>query len=181
VDRKFQQRVAFSLMLIVLFLPIVLLANFYLVGLYAMAQNAAIPDLPRDWGLVGQLLQHQWWLILVFVAVSLGISFGLILFYTHRIAGPVYRFRRLFDELAEGKVGIQVQLRDGDCFENLAASVSRANATLASSITTLKSAAAVLSQKADSLGDRELGEQIAAINRVLDRYQVVPEPTQSTQ
>lgn len=182
VDRTFQQRVAVSLMLIALFLPMVLVANFYLVGLYAMAQNAGIPDLPRDWGLVGQLLEHLWWLILVFVAASIGITFGLIFFYTHRIAGPVYRFRRLFDELAEGKVGSQVQLRKGDCFENLAGSVSRANATLASSISTLKSAVAVLTQKADSLGDRELGEQIAAINRVLDRYHVVvSEPKPSTQ
>jgi methyl-accepting chemotaxis protein len=180
VDRTFQQRVAMSLMLIVLFLPAALLANIYFVGMYAMTHNLGIPDLPRDWGLVGQLLKYDWWLILFFAAVCVVFSFGLVLYYTHRIAGPVYRFRRLFDELAEGKVGGQTQLRKGDCFENLAASVSRANATLVSSISELKSAAAALSRKADSLGDRELGEQVARINRVLERYQVVPEPTQST-
>lgn len=179
VDRTFQQRVAMSLMLIVLFLPVALSANFYVVGMYAIAHNPGIPDLPRDWGLVGQLLKQQWWLILLFSAVCVVFAFGLVLYYTHRIAGPVYRFRRLFDELAEGKVGAQAQLRKGDCFENLAASVSRANATLASSIGELKSAAAALSRKADSLGDREMGEQIATIKRVLDRYQVVSAPTQS--
>lgn len=176
VDRKFQQRVALNLMLIVLFLPLVLLANFYAVGTYTMTQNLEIADLPRDWGLVGQMIKYQWWLLLVFVGVSLVFTLGLIFYYTHRIAGPVYRFRRLFDEIAEGKVGAQVQLRKGDCFENLAASVSRANATLAQSIVDLKSAAAVLSKKADALGDRELGEQIAVVNRVLARYQVAAEP-----
>ena len=174
VDRIFQQRVAMNLMAIVLFLPVVLMANFYLVGIYAMTQNPEIAGLPRDWGLVGQMLRDQWWLIIFFVVACVGFSFGLIFYYTHRIAGPVYRFRLLFDELAEGKVGAQVHLREGDCFENLAASISRANATLASSIGELKSATAVLSQKADSLGNRELGEQIATINRVLDRYKVVP-------
>lgn len=180
VDRVFQQRVALNLMLIVLFLPMVLLVNFYIVGEYVMTQNLEIADLPRDWGLVGQMLKYQWWLLLVFVAFSLVFTVGLIFYYTHRIAGPVYRFRRLFDEIAEGKVGTQVQLRKGDCFENLAAGVSRANATLASSISKLKVASEVLSRKADALGDRELAEQIATIHQVLDRYHVVPEPTAPT-
>lgn len=172
VDRKFQQQVAMNLMLIVLFLPLVLLANLYAVGTYTMTQNLEIADLPRDWGLVGQMLKYQWWLLLVFVAVSLVFTAALIFYYTHRIAGPVFRFRRLFDEIAEGKVGVQVQLRKGDCFENLAASVSRANVTLAQSISDLKTAAAVMSRRAQALNDRELTEQILVINRVLERYKV---------
>lgn len=172
VDRKFQQQVAVNLMLIVLFLPLVLVANFYAVGTYTMTQNPEIADLPRDWGLVGQMLKYQWWLLLVFVGVSLVFTLGLIFYYTHRIAGPVYRFRRLFDEIAEGKVGAPVQLRKGDCFENLATSVSRANATLSQSISDLKNAAAILSRRADSLGDRELTEQISVVNRILERYKL---------
>lgn len=175
VDRKFQQQVAVNLMLIVLFLPLVLLANFYAVGTYTMTQNPEIADLPRDWGLVGQMLKYQWWLLLVFVAVSLVFTLGLIFYYTHRIAGPVYRFRRLFDEIAEGKVGAPVQLRKGDCFENLAGSVTRANATLAQSIMDIKTMAAALSKRADALADPELREQVAALNRLLARYEVVRE------
>ena len=181
VDRTFQLRVAINLMLIVLFLPAVLLANFYLVGLYVMSQNLEIADFPRDWGLVGLMLQHQWWMTILFVGACVGFTFGLVFYYTHRIAGPVYRFRRLFDALAEGQVGTPVQLRKGDCFENLASSVARANATLASSISELKTAAAVLSQKAGALGDRELGEQVAVINRVLGRFNVVSKPVPATE
>ena len=177
VDRTFQQRLAMDLMVIVLLVPVVLWANFYIIGMYALSQNPNIGELPRGWGMVGLLLQQQWWLILLFVGVSFGLAFGFILYYTHRIAGPVYRFRQFFDELAAGKVGAQVKLRKGDSFENLAESVSRASATLAGSIVELKTAAAALSRKADSLGDRELGEQVAAFNLVLERYSVVPEPT----
>ena len=176
VDRKFQQQVAMNLMLIVLFLPLVLLANYYAVGTYTMTQNLEIANLPRDWGLVGQMLKYQWWLLLVFVGVSLTATAGLIFYYTHRIAGPVYRFRRLFEELSEGRVGAQVQLRKGDCFENLAASASFANATLARTIVDLKTVAAELSRKAEVLGDLELSEQYAVINRLLKRYQVAIEP-----
>src|SRR4030067_440847 len=98
-----------------------------------------------------------------FVGVIFGLAFGSILYYTHRIAGPVYRFRQLFDELAAGKVGAQVKLRKGDSFENLAESVSRASATLAGSIVELKTAAAALSRKADSLGARPLGREEGAL------------------
>lgn len=177
VDRTFQQRVAMDLMVIVLLVPVVLWANFYIVGMYALTQNPEIANLPRDWGLVGLLLKQQWWLIFLFITVSFGLSFGFIFYYTHRIAGPVYRFRLLFDMLAEGKVGVQVKLRKGDCFENLAESVSRASAALAGSITELKSVAATLTQKVDALGDRDLEKQVAAINQVLDRYNVAPEST----
>jgi hypothetical protein len=111
----------------------------------------------------------------LFIAASFGLSFGFILYYTHRIAGPVYRFRLLFDGLGEGKVGAQVKLRKGDCFENLAQSASLASASLAASITELKTVAGALMQKADSTGDRELVEQAAAINRTLDRFTVLPE------
>lgn len=66
-------------MLIVLFLPLVLLANFYAVGTYTMTQNLEIADLPRDWGLVGQMLKYKWWLLLVFAGVILVFTLGLIL------------------------------------------------------------------------------------------------------
>jgi len=181
IDRMFQQRVAMDLMVIVLLVPVILWANFYIVGMYTLSENPEIAYLPRDWGVVGLLLKQQWWLILLFIAVSFGLSFGFILFYTHRIAGPVYRFRLLFDGLGAGKVGAQVKLRKGDCFENLAQSVSAASAALAASISELKTVAATLTQKADSLGDRELGEQVAAINRTLDRYSVVPQPIRPTE
>lgn len=180
VDRTFQQRVALNLSLIVLFLPVVFLVNFYLAGMYALSHNPWTGNTPRDWGLVGDMLENQWMLVLAFVVVSLGITVGLILFYTHRIAGPIYRFRRLFDEISEGKVGAQVILRKGDCFENLASSVSRANATLGRSISDLKTAAAALARKAQSRHDPELDEQIRVLNRVLDRYHVAPEPAQSS-
>lgn len=180
VDRSFQQRVAMDLMVIVLLVPVILWANFYIVGMYTLSQNPEIAYLPRDWGVVGLLLKQQWWLIILFIAISFGLSFGFILYYTHRIAGPVYRFRLLFDGLGAGKLGSQVKLRKGDCFENLAQSVSAASASLAESMTELKTVAATLTQKADSLGDRELGEQVAAINRALDRYSVETQPAPST-
>jgi len=183
VDRAFQIRVATSLTAIAMLVPIVLLIGGYLVWTFAVIHDPPLADKPLGWALVGELLSHQWWLVLLFIVTFLAFSFALVFFYTHRIAGPVYRFRWLFEELSEGRIHNRVQLREGDCFENLAASILRANATLSSSITHLKAAAAAASQQAEALQHPELGEQIRTINHLLDRYSVVvaPEPAAETE
>jgi methyl-accepting chemotaxis protein len=185
VDRSFQQRVAQDLMVIVLLVPIVLWANFYLLGQFALSQNPNIDELPRDWGLAGLLFRQQWWLIALFIAFSFGLTFVFVLFYTHRIAGPVYRFKRVLEDMAEGKIGGLIKLRKGDCFESLGDSLSRATVTLTNAVGELKAAADVLSKKSNSLNDPELRQQIDTINRVLDQITVVqqlsPTPTAAEQ
>lgn len=174
---------ATSLTAIAMLVPVVLLIGAYLVWTLALIHNPGLADLPFGWKLVSDLLKDQWWLILFFVATFLALSFALIFYYTHRIAGPVYRFRWLFDELSEGRIHTRVQLRKGDCFENLASGILRANATLASSITLLKAAAAAASQETETLPNSVLHEKMTAINRALDRFSVpttVPQENQDT-
>ncbi len=173
VDRAFQVRVATSLTAIAVLVPVVLLIGGYLVWTFAVINNPRIADMPFGWQLVGNLLKDQWWLALLFVAAFLAFSFALVFYYTHRIAGPIYRFRWLFDELAEGRIQTRVQLREGDCFENLASGILRANSALASSINQMKTAAAAASHELAAVENRALAEHIAAINRALDRFSVV--------
>lgn len=181
VDRSFQIRVATSLTAIAMLVPVVLLIGGYLVWTLALIHNPGLADLPFGWKLVRDLLKDQWWLILFFVATFLAFSFALVFYYTHRIAGPVYRFRWLFDELSEGRIHTRVQLRKGDCFENLASGILRANTTLASSIAHLKAAAAAAAQEAGTLQNSALREQLTAINRTLDRFSVTSMVAQENQ
>ena len=171
VDRVFQQRLALGLTIIVLLVLGVVLLGLTVAVTYAVSYNPRMVEAPLTLGLVGQAVKEMWWLVVVLAAMCLTLSYGIIYFYSHRIAGPVYRLRRVLDDLAEGKIHTRVQLRQGDSFENLAASVLRSNATLASSITELKSAAAGLSNKAKSQADHK--KRISSIQRVLDRFQVV--------
>lgn len=173
VDRSFQVRVATSLTAIAMLVPVVLLVGGYLIWTLALIHDPGLADLPFGWKLVGNLLKDQWWQILFIAGSFLAFSFALVFYYTHRIAGPVYRFRWLFDELSEGRIHTRVQLRKGDCFENLASGILRANATLASSVTRLKTAAAAASQEAEALQNGVLREQMTEINRVLDRFSVM--------
>lgn len=45
---------------------------------------------------------------------------GLNIFITHKIAGPVYRFRKVFAEISRGNLDITVRLRKHDEFKDLA-------------------------------------------------------------
>jgi len=178
VDRAFQVRVATSLTAIAMLVPVILLIGGYLVWIFATIHNPALAEMPFGWKLAGNLLKDQWWLVLFFLVVFLAFSFALVFFYTHRIAGPVYRFRWLFDELSEGRIHTHVKLRKGDCFENVASGILRANATLASSITHLKEATAVAMREAASQQQGTLSEQLDVIHCALDRFQVIEAPVQ---
>lgn len=180
VDRAFQMRVAVSLTMIATLVPAVLVIGMYLVWKFAVIQNPDLAELPIGQELFLAALKSHWWIGALCIAAYVAFAFAIVFYYTHRIAGPVYRFRWLFDELAEGRIHTQVQLRQGDSFENLAASMLRAHATLASAVTQLKAAAVAASQQAGAVQNPALSEQLNAIQRILDRYRVVvPQPAES--
>jgi len=178
IDRAFQLWVATRLTAIAMLVPVVLLIGGYLVWTFAVIHNPGLAKLPFGWKLFSDLMKEQWWLVMFFVATFLAFSFALVFYNTHRIAGPVYRFRWLCDELAEGRIHTRVKLREGDCFENLASSMLRANVTLASSISHVKAAAAAVSQEANVLQHGALNEQAALIIRALDRFTVISAPVE---
>jgi len=173
VDRAFQVQVATRLTAIALLVPLVLLLGGYLVWTFGVMHRPTLANEPFGWTLATDLLKDQWWLILFFLLVFVAFSFALVFYNTHRIAGPVYRFRWLLDELAEGRIHTRVQLREGDSFENLASTILRANATLASSVTHLKDVAAALKQEADNQQNQVLADQVRTLYRVLDRFSIL--------
>jgi len=46
-------------------------------------------------------------------------------FFLHRVAGPVYRFRQVFLKLNEGEVPHRIKLREGDFFEEAAVEINQ--------------------------------------------------------
>jgi len=48
------------------------------------------------------------------------ISIGLVLFLSHFVAGPIYRFEKTLEEIRDGNLTVQVRLRDHDEFKDTA-------------------------------------------------------------
>lgn len=72
----------------------------------------------------------------IWPAIFLGmlVSASLSVFVTHRFAGPIYRFQKLVDQMAEGDLSARFKLRKGDDLTELETAVNRAIATLAGTI-----------------------------------------------
>ena len=54
------------------------------------------------------------------------VSFLLGLFITHHLAGPIYRFERVFERMEQGDLSMTVHLRKHDEFHDTAAALNRA-------------------------------------------------------
>jgi methyl-accepting chemotaxis protein len=62
------------------------------------------------------VLHARVWPAVLAVALLAG---GQIIFFSHRIAGPIYRVRMSLDSLLRGDYGVRVKLRDNDNFKEL--------------------------------------------------------------
>ena len=62
------------------------------------------------------VLHARVWPAVLAVALLAG---GQIIFFSHRIAGPIYRIRMSLDRLLRGDYGVRVKLRDHDNFKEL--------------------------------------------------------------
>lgn len=63
--------------------------------------------------------------VLVAELISIFIVAVISLFVSHRIAGPVYRFERVCEAVAQGKLDFQIRLREKDEFKELAEAFNR--------------------------------------------------------
>lgn len=72
------------------------------------------------------------------MAVSVGITLLFLFFYvtieTHRMAGPIFRIRKVLHEMAEGDISGEVHLRKKDEFKHLAKDVDHLKISLRTKI-----------------------------------------------
>ena len=67
-------------------------------------------------------LNHIAWTLLGTSTLFLVVIGVIGLFFSHRTAGPLYHFQRVFSSIKEGKVSSRVRLRPTDDFQNVAQS-----------------------------------------------------------
>ena len=65
------------------------------------------------------------------IAVFLVANIFASIFFTHRMVGPTVAFRRLIRGLIDGKYGMQIKLRDGDAFVEVADELNELSSKLA--------------------------------------------------
>lgn len=98
---------------------------------------------------VVMLYMHErfWWLALLCLAIVVG---GAVKF-SHRIAGPLVRFKRNLRLMADGKLPTPLRTRAGDFLQEEVACLNQAVAGLTARVETMQKAAAALQRELETV------------------------------
>jgi methyl-accepting chemotaxis protein len=178
IDNRFQLGLAGLFVLVQ-----VVLTGLFAFVMYLFLESeiqAGLASAHAAYHTMGQMLMP---IILVLSGFSLAVStlcvVGFVILLSHRIAGPLYRFKAVLDELAARRIPAHTRLRPGDQLHSLAESFTLAVDNLEEDLNALKGAADTL-RAAHGAGDLEAQEPaIAALERVMETWTRRRQPSTS--
>ncbi|MCP4682146.1 MAG: hypothetical protein GY864_07420 [Desulfobacterales bacterium] len=95
-----------------------------------IVDKGAIQSVAGPTTIIGKVLVSYWLYIIVgglfLVAVSV--------FYTHRFAGPLYRFEASIDRMIDKDIGFEIGLRKNDECQSLAEKINKLNSELSTTV-----------------------------------------------
>ena len=120
--------------------------------------------------LMTKLLGNYWFYVILGAALLICLA----TFFTHRFAGPLYRFEMSLDRMIKNDIGFQINLRKNDEGKQLAEKINQFNTRLASSVKSI----VFLSDEVEKIhlllrkelaGQNNTLEQAIALNRKLKK------------
>ncbi|OFZ19087.1 MAG: hypothetical protein A2X94_10070 [Bdellovibrionales bacterium GWB1_55_8] len=123
VNRRFQFRYVLMVALSGLSLAALYSWIFYS---YTHENYSTLVDLaPMTDEVKAQLYRELWQITLLLGLGSFGfviVSSFIALVFSHRVAGPLYHFRKIFEEIRSGRTDLRIKLRPDDEFQDVAKS-----------------------------------------------------------
>ena len=169
IDTRFQLRLAGAFLLLQL-----LLTAAFAFGLYVFMDSELQAGLASAHAAYRTLDQMLFPLVLVLAGFSLAVSTalvtGFVVVLSHRIAGPLYRFRTTLEDLANRKIPAQTRLRPDDQLVELSTSLEHALVSLSSDLASLRAAAGDLRQAASAHQDPALSDAISRLDHILTTW-----------
>lgn len=185
VEERFQKRVMARLMIISL-LGIFIMALI----IYLLANE----EIERTFFSIHQGVRNTWQALIPAIFLGGGLTlvtttfavYYTTLYQSHKIGGPIYRLRKVMEELEKGNYAPHVNVRSGDYMSFLAHSVERALSTNRQKISELKKEAAFIHKRIDDLrrfkqagSDISVQDQISTletsigrVNELLDYFKI---------
>jgi methyl-accepting chemotaxis protein len=108
-----------------------------------------------------------WPVMALCMVLTLVITFCFALFTSHRLAGPVFRIRRVLQQMGSGDLNIHVKLRQKDAFASLADAVNSLSLQWKVYITELQKLSEDLSTCKD---DEEREDKLKRMHEMLKRF-----------
>lgn len=121
--------------------------------------------------------------VIVMVIVSIASVF-VTLFVSHKIAGPLYRFKKVMKEIEEGDISKDFQLRRLDQLQDLAGAFNNMVAKIRVELKELKHNSAFLKERLDNISEQEVAENkrlylkelkniSAELDKIANRFKVI--------
>lgn len=110
--------------------------------------------------------------------LGLAVTFGLSLFFSHFLAGPIYRFEKTLEEMREGNLNVHVKLRKHDELKDMADLFNQALSSLRNKTRKEREALYASLDKASELADklRKAGRASEAdeLQKLVDEVKSIP-------
>ncbi len=172
VDKKIQARLAIELLVILVAVPFLAWLDIFLLGSYIFSEQIAWHDVDKSvLGITTLILGKQWFFVVLLYAINIVIISFILLYYSHRFAGPVIKVNQCLRQLAEGNLDQNIRLRKRDFFRELEDGVNTVANTFSDSIHELRRISDTMRSKAMHISESELNDQLNAIDVVLNQYQ----------
>jgi methyl-accepting chemotaxis protein len=169
VDRQLQLEVAKHVAILVVMTSALVLSNIYVLWNLMEVYNSSLTI--GDYSLWSD--GAIWLYGLSALVCNSGIFVLLILFHSHRIAGPLIKIVRSLHQLAEGDLRLNIRLRKRDYLKEIAHAVNEVVDEWNTSIGDIRQAVESLKcQPGETLQKANLEKKLAALEGTLDRYKL---------
>jgi methyl-accepting chemotaxis protein len=157
IDKKFQTKFIARFSVLVFLGGIITIAVLYFFGTQsktvAIINSRVVAKTTADF-ILPLLLQT-----VITVTIAVGITAGLLmLLVSHKISGPLYRFKKVMEALEGGDFSSEFHIRSTDQFQDLADEINGMIRNTKREVLEFKNKVVSLRQKLDSLAENDLTE-----------------------
>ncbi len=170
IDKKFQHRFALEMILFVLVVPFLVWVNVFVFGLVSIDKAEFTNAARSNSGIIMLILSKQWLAMVIVYCLNIVAIYALIVYHSHRIAGPVYRFANALRRVGEGDLTQQIKLRKYDFLKDLGIEINRVAHTQKDTVDELRRINRALNNLNQSLNHPSLARELANLESVLKRY-----------
>lgn len=156
IDKHLQVKFALLTILLLVVYTLLFAASLFAPHMIDLSVGATLDEQTEAARVLLSLHKSVWptlgLLILLLGAISI--------FFTHKIAGPVYRFKRVLQEVASGNLGVSITLRKRDELKDLADDLNAVIGELRIFVQTLQDDHAAMSSCIEELEEQIKANQI---------------------
>lgn len=172
INRAFQTRFALEMLVFVAIVPFLVWVLVATLGMSTLSPEVAAAAGEGHGALMRAVFKQQWLPMVLLYGLNMAAVYGLIVYYSHRIAGPMYRFAETLKRIGDGDLTQTVKLRKHDFLQELGSEIDRMTHGQAAAVQELRRAVRALRQANQRANDPHIEKEIDALERLSRQYRI---------